>query len=148
MHDRKFFIEFDGVYQHSEVWLNGHFLGYRPYGYISFGYDMTPYLRLAEQNLIAVRVDNSAQPNCRWYSGSGVYRHVWLVETSPIHLGRWGAYITTPEVTTAAAQIGIRTIVNNESEESARPVLKTSALARSYPGSMRCSAYYPICGVQ
>lgn len=128
IHARKFFIEFDGVYQHSEVWLNGHSLGYRPYGYISFGYDMTPHLRLAEENLIAVRVDNSAQPNCRWYSGSGIYRHVWLVETSPIHLARWGTYITTPEVTPATAQIRIRTTVNNESAESTPLVLRTRIL--------------------
>lgn len=127
-HGVKFFIDFDGVYQHSEVWLNGHLLGYRPYGYISFGYDLTPHLRLAEENSIAVRVDNSAQPNCRWYSGSGIYRHVWLVATSPVHVARWGTYITTPEVAQAGAHINIRTRVRNETSESARPVLKTSIL--------------------
>ena len=127
-HNRKFFIEFDGVYQHSEVWLNGHSLGYRPYGYISFGYELTPHLRLGEANVMAVRVDNSAQPNCRWYSGSGIYRHVWFVETSPVHVRRWGTYITTPEVAPTATNINIRTTVQNETDQSARPVLKTSIL--------------------
>lgn len=128
VHDRRFFIEFDGVYQHSEVWLNGHSLGYRPYGYISFGYELTPHLRLGEENVIAVRVDNSAQPNCRWYSGSGIYRHVWFVETSPVHIGRWGTYITTPEVAPTATHINIRTTVHNETDQSTRPVLKTRIL--------------------
>lgn len=128
MHSKKFFIEFDGVYQCSEVWLNGHLLGHRPYGFISFGYDLTPHLRLGEENLIAVRVDNSAQPNCRWYSGSGIYRHVWLVETSPVHVGRWGTYITTPEVAQAGAHINIRTTVQNETDESTRPILNTRIL--------------------
>lgn len=125
---KKFFIEFDGVYEHSEVWLNGYSMGYRPYGYISFGYDVTQHLRLGEENVIAVRVDNSAQPNCRWYSGSGIYRHVWLVETSPVHLRRWGTYITTPEVTSAAAQIRVRTTVRNETGVGTQPVLKTRIL--------------------
>ena len=67
-------IEFDGVYQNSEVWVNGHHLGSRPYGYISFYYDLTPHL-VDGENVVAVRVDNSHQPNTRWYSGSGIYRH-------------------------------------------------------------------------
>ncbi len=107
---KKFFVEFDGVYQHSEVWLNGHSLGYRPYGYISFGYALTPHLRLGEDNVIAIRVDNSPQPNCRWYSGSGIYRHVWLVETSSVHVARWGTYITTPQVSSATTHINVRTM--------------------------------------
>ncbi len=127
---RKVFIEFDGIYQHSEVWLNGQSLGYRPYGYISFVYDLTPHLRPAGENLIAVRVDNSAQPNCRWYSGSGIYRHVWLLETSRVHVARWGTYITTPEVSKTAARINIRTRVQNETSNGTRPVLTTRILDR------------------
>ena len=71
------FIDFDGVYRNSEVWLNGQYLGKRPYGYSSFQYDLTPHLK-AGKNIIAVKVDNSQQPNSRWYSGSGIYRNVWL----------------------------------------------------------------------
>ena len=76
------FIDFDGVYMNSEVWINDHYLGKRPNGYIGFRYDITPYLRFDDrENVIAVRVDNSAQPNSRWYSGSGIYRNVWLTKS-------------------------------------------------------------------
>ena len=75
--DDHLFITFDGVYMNSSVYINGHLLGTRPYGYISFQYDLTPYLRRGADNVIAVRVDNSDQPNSRWYSGCGIYRHVW-----------------------------------------------------------------------
>ncbi len=76
------FIEFDGVYRNSEVWINGHYLGKRPYGYSTFEYELTPHLVYgAKPNVIAVKVDNSQQPNSRWYSGSGIYRNVWLTDT-------------------------------------------------------------------
>src|SRR5471030_2058173 len=88
-------IEFDGVYRNSEVWINGHLLGKRPNGYISFAYDVTPYL-VKGGNVIAVKVDNSEQPNSRWYSGSGIYRHVWLNLTNPAHIAQWGVQINTP----------------------------------------------------
>ena len=79
---KRIFIDFDGIYQKSTVWLNGHMLGYRPNGYVSFRYDLTPYLNYgAESNILAVKVNNSEQPNSRWYSGSGIYRNVWLVKT-------------------------------------------------------------------
>ena len=79
-------IRFDGVYMNSTVWINGHKLGTRPYGYISFEYDLTPFIIWGGENVIAVKVDNSDQPNSRWYSGCGIYRHVWLVETSLLHI--------------------------------------------------------------
>jgi beta-galactosidase len=89
-------IEFDGVYRNSEVWINGHYLGKRPNGYISFQYELTPYLRFGnEKNIIAVKVDNSAQPNSRWYTGSGIYRNVRLVMTnSAAALAHWGSFIS------------------------------------------------------
>ncbi|PYO26141.1 MAG: glycoside hydrolase family 2, partial [Gemmatimonadetes bacterium] len=97
-------VEFDGVYRNSEVWINGHYLGKRPYGYSSFSYELTPHLRYGTAgNVIAVRVDNSQQPNSRWYSGSGIYRHVRLVTTNPVHVDQWGTYVTTPEVTASTA---------------------------------------------
>src|SRR5690606_22874493 len=93
------FIDFDGVYRNSEVWINGHYLGKRPNGYISFRYDLTPYVTFgAEPNSIAVKVDNAQQPNSRWYSGSGIYRNVWLTLTNPIHIDHWGTLITTSSV--------------------------------------------------
>jgi beta-galactosidase len=84
---RRVALQFDGVYQRSEVWINGTSLGMRPYGFIGFSYDLTPHLAPpGKPNQIAVRVDNSLQPNCRWYSGSGIYRHTWLRITNPIHI--------------------------------------------------------------
>ena len=83
--DRKVTIDFDGVYMNSDVWINGHHLGHRPNGFISFRYDLTPWLKERE-NIIAVRVDNSKQPSSRWYTGSGIYRHVWLNVTGYIHV--------------------------------------------------------------
>ncbi len=92
-------IDFDGVYMKSEVWINGHSLGMRPNGYISFQYDLTPYLKYGnEKNVIAVKVDNSKQPNSRWYSGSGIYRNVWLTTVNKVHVDHWGTFITTPQV--------------------------------------------------
>ena len=87
----KFFIEFDGVYMNSTVYVNGKKVGFRPYGYSSFEYDITPYIKQGE-NVVAVRVDNSDQPNSRWYSGCGIYRHVWLTKTNPIHVKHWGVF--------------------------------------------------------
>ena len=91
------FVDFDGVYRNSEVWINGHYLGKRPYGYISFRYELTPFLKFGQNNVIAVRVDNSKQPNSRWYSGSGIYRNVWLTITEPVHVDLWGTYVTHPK---------------------------------------------------
>jgi beta-galactosidase len=105
-------IQFDGVYMNSDVWINGHHLGHRPSGYISFVYDLTPYL-MAGKNTIAVRVDNSEQPNSRWYSGSGIYRHVWMNIDPPLHIAQWGTYITTPRVSADSAIISVRTTIHN-----------------------------------
>ncbi len=97
-------LEFDGVYQRSEVWVNGTSLGMRPYGFITFAYDLTPHLNPhGRPNEVAVRVDNSLQPNCRWYSGSGIYRHAWLIVTDPIHIAQWGTFVTTPTIAPQSA---------------------------------------------
>ena len=93
----KVFIEFDGVYMNSTVYVNGKEVGFRPYGYSSFEYDITPYVKKGE-NVVAVRVDNSDQPNSRWYSGCGIYRHVWLTKTNPIHVKHWGVFVNNGKV--------------------------------------------------
>ncbi len=94
----RYVIGFDGVYMNATVYINGHQLGTRPYGYSSFEYDLTPYINKKGDNVIAVKVDNSDQPNSRWYSGCGIYRHVWLTKTSNIYVNQWGQYVsTTPE---------------------------------------------------
>lgn len=89
--DSRFFLEFDGVYMNSTVYVNGQKVGFRPYGYSSFEYDITPYVKEGD-NVVAVKVDNSDQPNSRWYSGCGIYRHVWLTTTAPTHVAHWGVF--------------------------------------------------------
>jgi beta-galactosidase len=108
--NKRIFIEFDGVYRNSEVWINDHYLGLRPNGYISFRYELTPYLKYGgEKNTIVVKVDNSQQPNSRWYSGSGIYRNVWLVKTGNVFVDYQGTHITTPVVSSKQATVTIKT---------------------------------------
>ena len=120
-------LEFDGVYKNCTVWVNGNRLGFHPYGYTSFAYDISPYLQLGE-NLLAVRVDNSQQPDARWYSGSGIYRNTWLVLTGPLHVAHWGIYVTTPEISAAYAQVCVRTRLCNDREVERQCTLRTSIL--------------------
>jgi beta-galactosidase len=108
---KQVYIDFDGVYQKSDVWLNGHHLGFRPNGYISFRYELTPYLKYGEANKIEVKVDNSSQPNSRWYSGSGIYRNVWLVTTNKVAIDHWGTFITTTNVSAKSAKVAVNAIV-------------------------------------
>ncbi|WP_348812795.1 glycoside hydrolase family 2 TIM barrel-domain containing protein [Flavobacterium maritimum] len=108
-------IVFDGVYRNSEVWINGHYLGKRPNGYIGFQYDLSPYLNYGDKsNEIIVKVDNSKQPNSRWYSGSGIFRNVWLETTDKLHVDLWGTYITTPKTSSESATINLETTVKNQ----------------------------------
>jgi beta-galactosidase len=125
--DKNIYIDFDGVYWNSKVWINGHLLGERPNGYVSFRYDLTPYLKAGEKNIIAVRVDNSQQPNSRWYTGSGIYRNVWLVAVNPVHIDHWGTFVTTPSVSDKEAEIKIVTKVSN-TENTAQEVKVYSIL--------------------
>jgi len=110
-------IQFDGVYMNSEVWINNHYLGKRPNGYISFVYDITPWL-VPGKNTIAVKVDNSVQPNSRWYSGSGIYRNVWLNITNPVHVAQWGTYITTPNVDSSSATVSVKTTIKSSGNDN------------------------------
>jgi beta-galactosidase len=125
--DQQFWIEFDGVYMNSDVWINGQHLGKHPYGYTSFYYDLTHFIRKGE-NIIAVRVDNSLQPNSRWYSGSGIYRHVWLNMAGPVHISQWGTYITTPTVDSSSATISVRTSVENHYQITKNMVLRSAVI--------------------
>lgn len=122
-------IQFDGVYENSEVWINGRYLGKRPYGFISFYYNLTPYLKFGnEKNVIAVRVDNSDIADSRWYTGSGIYRHVWLIVTNQIHIAHWGTYITTPVVDINSAKVRVITEVENNSLQKQLVTLKSIIL--------------------
>jgi len=111
---KKVYIHFDGIFRNSDVWVNGRHVGHRTYGYVSHYYDITPYIKYDAENLLAVRVDGSVQPIDRWYSGCGIYRHVWLTVADPLHIPVWGTYITTPEIDDAKAQVKIQTKIKNE----------------------------------
>ncbi|WP_075603999.1 glycoside hydrolase family 2 [Saccharicrinis aurantiacus] len=106
-------IEFDGIYTRSTVWINGHLLGYRPNGYISFDYDLTPYLNFGGDNVIAVKVDHTNYVDSRWYTGSGIYRNVRLVKKSNINIPTWGVQITTPNISANKADVQISTELKN-----------------------------------
>ncbi len=124
--NKNVFIDFDGIYMNSEVWINGHYLGIRPYGFSSFRYDLSPYLKFGtEKNIIAVKADNSNQPNSRWYSGSGIYRNVWLVTVQQIFVDHWGTFITTPVVTNNAATVAMNTTVRKSLVDQKEITLNT-----------------------
>ena len=121
------FIQFDGIYQNSDVWINGHHLGYRPNGYIGFEYELSDYLNYDNRkNEILVKVDNSKQPNSRWYSGSGIYRNVWLKQVNKIHISQWGSFITTPSITKDSAKVVAELTIMNRHEDSEAITVKTS----------------------
>lgn len=123
--ERRYYLAFDGVYMNSTVYVNGHEVGSRPYGYSSFEYDLTPYVRPDSDNVVAVRVDNSDQPNSRWYSGCGIYRHVWLTATNPLHIARWGVHV----VTDVGGTVDVELAVSGDADGQHRPVFRHTLLA-------------------
>lgn len=121
------YVDFDGVYRNSEVWINGHSLGFRPNGYVSFRYDLTPYLRYGSQpNVIVVKADNSEQPNSRWYSGSGIYRNVWLVKVNPVHVDNWGTFVHDMRISPEEATFSLEVRIRNSSEADRDAEISTS----------------------
>ena len=127
---KKVTVEFDGVMANSEVWINGFHLGKRPYGYISFHYDLSKHLHFGsgKTNVIAVKADNTVQPASRYYTGAGIYRHVRLVATDLVHLDDWGVFITTPDATAQKATVKVETSVSNESGKATQVILETSVV--------------------
>jgi len=119
-------LEFDGVSGETTVYLNGQKLGIHPYAYTSFRFDITSQLSLSAKNVLAVRVDNSLQPNSRWYSGSGIYRHVRVVVTGPIHIAPWGVFVSTPDATSASAKVVIKTQVQNDTSDASAVTIQTT----------------------
>jgi beta-galactosidase len=113
LRDKKFIIMFDGVYMNAQVWLNGELLGDHPYGYTSFWFDISDKISFEKENVLSVKVKNEGE-NSRWYSGSGIYRHVWLKVVSQVHIAPWGTYITTPQVTEKEALINVKTSIVNK----------------------------------
>lgn len=126
---KKVTVQFDGVYENSEVWLNGHFLGKRPYGYIGFMYDLSSYLKFGgDENVLAVRVDHSQDADSRWYSGSGICRDIWLVITNRMHVEQWGTFIMAADNSKDSATVFARTYVKNETNVASELSLATTIL--------------------
>ncbi len=123
--EKRVFIDFDGAMAYAEIWLNGSFVGTWPYGYSSFRMDLTPYLKFGGKNLLAVRL-NTEKWESRWYSGAGIYRHVWLVKTGPVHVGHWGTCITTPEITAEKALVKIDVTVDNQGRSPETATIETT----------------------
>ena len=109
--DKHFRILFEGVYMNAEVWINGQKLGSHPYGYSSFWFDISDAVKYDGENVLCVKVKNEGE-NSRWYSGSGIYRHVWLQVADPVHIIQWGTSITTPKVSASEALISLKTTLN------------------------------------
>lgn len=128
---KKLFIDFDGVYMNAKVWINGHELGQRPYGYSSFRYDLTPHLNYGGDNVVAVRVDNSDQPNSRWYSGCGIYRHVYLVSTDNVHVSHWGTWVNAEVQASGAAVFKLDVELDNETGKSKKVTVVNTLLDAS-----------------
>ncbi|KAB2824521.1 MAG: hypothetical protein F9K10_02320 [Paludibacter sp.] len=126
---KKVQILFDGVYMNSEVWINGQSLGVHPYGYTPFYYDLTPHLNPSgEKNTLAVKVNNHGK-NSRWYSGSGIYRHVDLIVTEKIHLPVWGIFVTTPEVSAEKALVKLNIKVINDTKAKGKLEITTHLIS-------------------
>lgn len=153
--DDAFFIEFDGVYMNSTVYVNGQKVGYRPYGYSSFEYDITRYLKRGD-NVIAVRVDNSDQPNSRWYSGCGIYRHVWLTRANLIHVAHWGTHVATEadgnmmvnvtveNMSTTAPQCQVKNVVYDLYGNQVAEKTASIDLSKTKMASMRMKVKRPL----
>lgn len=128
------FLDIDGAMSYAMVWLNGNLVGGWPYGYNSFRLNLTPFVRFGSENQLAIRIDN---PNhsARWYPGAGLYRNVWLVKTSPVHVGQWGTYLTTPTISAQSAEIKLELTVDNDSKTDAAVQVNTSVFALDANGN-------------
>ncbi len=122
---KQFYIDFDGAMAYPSVWLNGKFVGGWTYGYSSFQLDLTPFLEFGKENVISVRLENLPESS-RWYPGAGIYRNVWLVKTSSIHVAHWGTYLATPEVSRESATVDLKIDVENSGSNTGEVSLKTS----------------------
>lgn len=121
---KRIFLDFDGAMAYAQIWLNGQFVGTWPYGYNSFRMDLTPFVKFGQKNLVAVRLDTEKWDS-RWYPGAGIYRHVWMVKTNPVHVAHWGTYITTPEVSDTSATVKMDVTIDNQGESSVVATVQT-----------------------
>jgi beta-galactosidase len=130
---KSIFLDVDGAMSYSTVWLNGQIVGGWPYGYASWRVDLTPYVKTGSENELVIRLDNPPNSS-RWYPGAGIYRNVWLVKTSPVHVGHWGTYLTTPEISPASATVNLKVTVDNDSKQSANVSVSTEIFSLDADG--------------
>jgi beta-galactosidase len=140
---RKIYLEVDGAMAYPTVWLNGKFVGGWPYGYSSFQLDLTPYIKPGGANVIAIRLDNPPASS-RWYPGGGIYRNVWLVKTSPVHVGQWGTFVTTPVVMKDSAKVNLKVSVDNDSTNDATVQVGMDIYALDAQGHRTGEAVAPV----
>lgn len=125
---KSIFLDVDGAMSYATVWLNGQIVGGWPYGYASWRVDLTPYAKFGGENTLAIRLDNPPNSS-RWYPGAGIYRNMWLVKTSPVHVGHWGTQLTTPEVSRERATVDLKVTVDNDGRQSAKVSVATEIFA-------------------
>lgn len=131
---KNIFLDVDGAMSYAMVWLNGHLVGGWPYGYNSWRVDLTPYILPGKENQLAIRLDNPAN-SARWYPGGGIYRNVWLVKVDPVHIGQWGTFVTTRDVSSASAEIDLEVTVDNRTAAEANVQLNTRIFALDRSGN-------------
>ena len=131
---KQFYLDVDGAMSYAAVWLNGQLVGGWPYGYSSWRLDLTPYLKPGAENVLAIRLDNPPSSS-RWYPGGGIYRNVWLVKTAPVHVGHWGTYLTTPEISRESATVNLKVSVENCSKSEAKVKVMTDIYASNPDGN-------------
>jgi beta-galactosidase len=130
---RMVFLDVDGAMSYATVWLNGRMVGGWPFGYASWRVDLTPFAKFGGRNELVIRLDNPPNSS-RWYPGAGIYRNVWLVKTSPVHVGHWGTYLTTPEISAAQAKVNLQVTVDNDSRQDANVSVATKIFALDADG--------------
>lgn len=144
--DKKIFVYFEGVYRNGEVFINGVSLGMRPNGYISYQYDLTPYLKFGGKNILAVRVDHSKSADSRWYTGSGIYRNVYLIEKNPVHLGLWGVYYTSKTPNSKPSNLHVQTTVQNSTGKPATVTVVQELLNKELKSCAKTSKKLLVAG--
>jgi beta-galactosidase len=130
---KRLFLDMDGAMAYSTVWLNGQFVGGWPYGYSSYRLDLTPYLKIGTENVVAVRLDNPPESS-RWYPGGGIYRNVWLIKTAAVHVAHWGVFVTTPVVSKDSAIVNVSFTLDNQSGSDAEAQVSTRVFEVSEAG--------------
>ena len=131
---KRVYLDIDGAMAYAAVWLNGQFVGGWPYGYASWRVDLTPYLKPGADNVLAIRLDNPPTSS-RWYPGGGIYRNVWLVKTTPVHVAQWGTFVTTPIVSPESATVDVKVTVQNDSAATPTVQVSTAIFALDASGA-------------